>query len=306
MRLLLTGASGLLGGYLRRELARTDAEVTAWGGPRGATGMLFIDLANLDQVAAAFRAARPDVVLHAAAVSSVAVAYREPPRARQVNQVATERLAALAGDSGARLVYVSTDLVFDGERGGYRETDPAKPLSVYGRTKLAAEPAVLAAAGVVARVSLLFGPGLDGRRGFFDEQVDCIRSGRPMRLFADEWRTPLALETAAEALVCIAQSDYKGLLHLGGPERMSRHEMGTRLARHLGCSEARLLEVTRDSVEAPEPRPRDTSLDSTLWRQVFPMIAWYGYEEALRHNHLGAGAASGALSTRSNSVQRRC
>lgn len=281
MRLLLTGASGLLGGYLRRELERTDAHVVAWGGPRSAPGMLSIDLADLDQVAAAFHAARPDVVLHAAALSSVAVAYRDPPRARQVNRLATERLAALADDAGARLVYVSTDLVFDGEGGAYREAEPARPLSVYGRSKLAAEPAVLAASGVVARVSLMYGPGLDGRRAFFDEQIDCLRSGRPLRLFVDEWRTPLALVTAAEALVGAAQSDFEGLLHLGGPERMSRYEMGSRLAKHLGCPQAQLTEATRDSVEAPEPRPRDTSLDSTLWRQAFPTIGWLGYEESL-------------------------
>lgn len=286
MRLLLTGASGLLGGYLRRELARTDAHLVAWGGPRSAPGMVSINLADLDEMTAAFRAARPDVVLHAAAVSSVADAYRDPQWARQVNVHATERLAALAADAGARLVYVSTDLVFDGERGGYRETDPARPLSVYGCTKLAAESAILAASGttvpgVVARVSLMFGPGLDGRRGFFDEQVDSIRAGRPMRLFVDEWRTPLALVTAAEALVEIARSDFHGLLHLGGPERLSRQEMGARLARHFGCSDAHLLETTRESVSAPEPRPRDTSLDSSLWRQAFPAVAWQRYEESL-------------------------
>lgn len=281
MRLLLTGASGLLGGYLRRELERSDAHVVAWGGPRSAPGMLSIDLTDLNKVAAAFHAARPDVVLHAAAVSSVATAYRDPPRARQVNQLATERLAALASDAGARLVYVSSDLVFDGEAGAYRETDRAKPLSVYGRSKLAAEPAVLAASGVVARVSLMYGPALDGRRAFFDEQIDCLGSGRPLRLFVDEWRTPLALVTAAEALARVAQSDFEGLLHVGGPERMSRHEMGSRLAKHLGCTEVQLLEATRASVDAPEPRPRDTSLDSTLWRQAFPAIAWPGYQEAL-------------------------
>ena len=300
MRLLLTGASGLLGGYLRRELARTDAHLVAWGGPRSAPGTVSMNLADLDETTAAFRAARPDVVLHAAAVSSVAEAFRDPPRAWQINQLATERLAALADDAGARLVYVSTDLVFDGERGGYRETDPARPLSVYGCTKLAAEPAVLAASGVAARVSLLFGPGLDGRRGFFDEQVDSIRSGRPMRLFVDEWRTPLALVTAAEALVQIALSDFEGLLHLGGPERMSRHEMGARLARHLGCSDAHLLEATRESVSATEPRPRDSSLDSTLWRRAFPAVAWQGYEEALaRMLHESPANLENATSSRS-------
>src|SRR5262245_11675618 len=165
MRLLITGASGQLGAYLLREaLARGD-EVTAWTGSRG--GELFgtplrpVELADRDRAAEAFRQARPDAVLHAAALASVADCHRDPGRARAVNAAGSALLAELAADAGARLLQVSTDLVFDGERGNYTEQDPPRPLSVYARTKREAELAALQAPrSAVVRVSLLFGPRL--------------------------------------------------------------------------------------------------------------------------------------------------
>jgi dTDP-4-dehydrorhamnose reductase len=287
MRILVTGASGQLGSYLLRELSRRGAEVAAWSGAR--RGDLFgvpmrpVDLADADGVAGAFREARPAVVVHAGALARVADCHRDPSRAERVNTRGTAVLAELVAAAGARLVYVSTDLVFDGERGGYREDDPPAPLSVYGRSKAAAEGAVLAVpVGAVVRVSLLFGPSFTGRTAFFGEQVAALRAGRTVTLFADERRTPLSLGVAARALLDVALSDFTGLLHLGGPERMSRLEMGQRLAAFLGVDPSAIVAVKRDQVPAAEPRPRDTSLDSSRWRGLFPGHPWPAWEEALR------------------------
>ncbi len=287
MRVLVTGASGQLGGYLVRRLLQAAHAVTGWSGSaRGPVAGLPpepVDLADADAVAAAFRRARPQVVLHAAARARIHDCYRDPDRARRVNTDGSALLARLAAESGARMVHVSTDLVFDGERGAYREEDPATPLSVYGRTKCDAEPAVLAyPRHAVVRVSLLFGPSVVGRASFFDEQVAALRAGRPVTLFADEWRTPLSLETAATALTELACSDFTGLLHLGGPERLSRLEMGRRLAAHLGADPALAVPGLRAQAPASEPRPRDTSLDSTRWHRLFPQVPWPGFDEALR------------------------
>jgi dTDP-4-dehydrorhamnose reductase len=286
MRVLVTGASGQLGGYLLRELAKQKTPVVAWSG--SSSGQRFdmplqpVELANPDQLAAAFRAARPTLVLHTAALSTVAVCWREPERAQQINTQASAQLAELALEAKARLLLVSTDLVFDGERGGYREEDSPVPLSVYGRTKAAAEPAVLALPrGIVVRVSLLYGPTVVGRPSFFDEQIAALREHRPITLFADEWRTPLSFATAARALLAIVRSDVHGLLHLGGPERMSRVDMGQRLAAYLGADPSCIVAVSRTSMTSGEPRPRDTSLDSARWRALFPSQPWPRWEEAL-------------------------
>jgi dTDP-4-dehydrorhamnose reductase len=287
MRFLVTGASGLLGGYLLAVLRDGGQEVLAWSGSRIGRFQNIplqpVDLTDADGTSEAFREARPDVVLHAAALSSVAECQRDPARAEQVNASGSALLAELAGQTGARLLLVSTDLVFDGNKGWYTEQDMPAPLSTYGRTKRAAELAVLAISrSVVARVSLLYGPALGSRPSFFDEQLAALRQRRPIRLFADEWRTPLALTTAARALAALAISDFSGLIHLGGPERLSRLEMGQRLASSLGLDPSVIVPAARDSVPSAEPRPRDTSLDSHRWRRLFPELPWPGWDEALR------------------------
>jgi dTDP-4-dehydrorhamnose reductase len=287
MRILVTGASGQLGGYLLRELQRRGLPTHGWSGSR--TGELFgcvlqpVELTNVDAVTREFASVAPHVVIHAAAIARIADCYREPEKARLVNCYATALLSELCLNAGARLVYVSTDLVFDGRRGNYREEDDAAPLSVYGRAKLDAEADVLASRrGLVARVSLLYGPSLTGRASFFDEQIAAIVSNRPMKLFVDEWRTPLDLPTAASALVALALSERAGLFHVGGPERLSRWEMGRELAAFLGAASDAIVASKQAEVATDEPRPRDVSFDSSKWRAAFPEQPWPTMREALR------------------------
>jgi dTDP-4-dehydrorhamnose reductase len=287
MTLLLTGASGQLGSYLLRELRSRGVDFVAWSGTRCgehlASLLQPVDLSHPDQVAAAFRQAGPSLVVHAGAMASVADCLHDPARARRVNTEGSRLLAELTDNAGARLVFVSTDLVFDGERGGYSEEDTPAPLSIYGRSKLAAEQAVLEIPRhAVVRCSLLFGPSLTERHSFLDQQLVALRERKPFALFADEWRTPLSLLTAARTLLTVAESDFAGLLHLGGPERLSRLDMGRRLARFLGMDGSIFGTAMRDGVSGNEPRPRDVSLDSTRWRGLFPNLPWHSWEESLR------------------------
>ena len=284
--ILVTGASGQLGGYLLRELRRRGAAVTAWSGSR--RGELFgyewlpVDLADRELVTASFHQACPAVVIHAGAFSRIDQCHADPAAATRVNEQGTALLAELCEATGTRLVYVSTDLVFDGQRGGYCEDDAPAPLSVYGRTKAAAERAVLGRRrAVVVRISLMFGPSLVGRAAFFDGQLRALRDRVPLRLFSDEWRTPLSLQTAALGLLAVAESDFDGLLHFGGPERMTRLEMGLRLATLLGADPGLIVAVRQADAPLPEPRPRDVSLNSQRFRQIFPRSPWPDWETAL-------------------------
>jgi dTDP-4-dehydrorhamnose reductase len=286
MRLLLTGASGQLGAYLLRQLSVEGLPVTAWSGTR--RGRLFsfdlepVDLSDLDQITSAFGRARPTAVIHAAAISTIADCRRDPAWARRINTRGSAVLADLCRQAAARLMFISTDLVFDGERGGYREQDPTCPLSIYGQTKAAAEPLILAVPGsVVVRTSLLLGPTLIGRPVFFDEQVAALRERRTLNLFTDEWRSPFGLAPAARALLAILRSEFRGILHVGGPERLSRHDMGLRLAAYLSVDPSAIVPVERNSIPSAEPRPRDTSLDSSLWRKLFPNPPWPTLDESL-------------------------
>jgi dTDP-4-dehydrorhamnose reductase len=287
MSLLITGASGQLGGYLLRELRGTQGAVIPWCHKRG--GELFgfrlvpVDITRRDITVAAFRAAGPTAVLHCAGYPAIADCYRNPDIARRINSKGTALVAELAAEAGARLVYTSTDLVFDGTRGNYREGDAANPLSIYGCSKLAGEAAVRAAPkGLVVRISLMFGPSVIGRPYFFDQQLEKMRAGQQTGWFEDEWRSPLGLAAAAKALLALARADVTGLLHLGGPQRLSRYELGQRVAAAYGLDPALVAPVLQKSVPTPEPRPKDVSLDSTRWRSLFPNEWWPGVEETLK------------------------
>jgi dTDP-4-dehydrorhamnose reductase len=286
MHILLTGASGLLGPYILCEAVQRGLQLTAWSGSKPMTFFGVdcqpVNLAEPEQVAAAFHAAKPTHVLHAAARASIADCLRHPEQARQVNVAGTEVLTSLCHQHRARLLYVSTDLVFDGEKGNYREADTPHPLSVYGQTKLAAERIALhGKRNLAVRISWLVGPSLSGRRCFFQDMLDALNSHTPLRLFTDEWRTPLGLPTAAGALLDLLQSDITGILHLGGPERLSRYDMGLSLAHHWGLAPTCFLPSLRADAPAPESRPRDVSLDSSWWRSLFPDKKWPTLAETL-------------------------
>lgn len=287
-RILITGASGQLGSYLLRAVERDpELEVVAWSGSvageRFGASLRVVDVRDHEQIATAFEEDRPDLMIHAAAVCRVDLCYSNPELAEQVNVTGTSQLVERARQYGSRLVYVSTDLVFDGERGGYCEEDAAAPVSCYGRSKLAGERAVLELPSAsVARVSLLFGPSLNGRPSFFDQQCAALRKGGSLTLFTDEWRTPLSLTTAASALVQLAKSQAAGILHIGGPERMSRWEMGRRLAEAMNGDPAQLVAGRQRDAQLTEPRPRDVSLDSSRWRGLFPQHPWPSWNEAMR------------------------
>ena len=289
MRVLLTGASGQLGAYLLD--ARPACELIAWShSSRGSIcGVTLepIDLANPSDVEAAFAAAAPDVVLHAAAVSRIDRCYQDPALARQVNAQATGQLVGLAARRRSRLVYVSTDMVFAGDKGEYYlETDPPAPLSQYGRSKLLGEQQVLQADNTaVARMSLLLGLTRKST-SFFDLQYRALAEGRPLDLFIDEWRTPLDMPTAARALWELAVSRVTGLLHIGGPQRLSRYDVGVEMAKFLRADPALIRAANQQQVSTPEPRPRDLSLDSSRWRSLFPQIPWWPWTVNLREQLL--------------------
>lgn len=287
MRILITGAAGQLGSYLMRSLADEghrdpaapghdmDPQVTAW--TQRWAGDLFgvtptqVELTDGDAVERAFAQAAPDVVIHTAAIAAVGQVYQNPDLARAVNVDATARLAKLAKRHGAHFTLISTDMVFDGEAAPYAEAHPTNPQSIYGQTKVEAEQAAAAEMdALILRASLLFGPTLVGRPRFWDQLVEALERGESVKLFFDEWRTPLSLDDAADRIMQAAcQHRLTGVYHLAGPERQSRLEMGLALASDLGVDPAPIRAVSRLDAPAAEPRPRDLSLDGRKLRTAF-------------------------------------
>ncbi len=276
-RWIVTGASGQLGSHVVRELVAGEprVELLALAGTRdvGTAGVTVaqLDLGDLAAVRAAVATFRPTHVLHLAAMTAVGDCYAQPERAALVNHHATAALAEAAAAGRARFVLCSTDMVFDGTAAPYDEAAVPRPLSVYGRTKRAAEEAVAGRPGmVVARVPLLYGRPLSDRPTTFVQQLAAARAGTPLRLFTDEYRTPVALPDAAHALVALARSDFEGLIHVPGPERLSRYELVARAVALLHVTSAQLVPISRLDVAAPEPRPADLSLAGATFARLFP------------------------------------
>lgn len=278
---LVTGASGKLGAYVVSHLVQMGRPVVAWSGR--SVGELFgvplrpVALEDPQAVRTAYREANPSCVIHCGAVSAISDVLRDETHALKVNRDATELLGQLAD----RIVYTSTDLVFDGEAAPYGPQTQPSPLSRYGFSKLAGEEVLENMPGAsIVRVSLMYGPCLRGPGGFFEQQRVSLESGQASRLFEDEYRTPLAYDEAARGAVEIADLDHQGLLHFGGSDRLSRYDMGAALTRHLGLPENLLEPISSSDIDFPEPRPKDVSLDSTA---TYRLLGWTPstYQEGL-------------------------
>ena len=272
MRLLVTGAGGLLGGRLAGLLHHRGFDVAAAHrssppppGPRP----VLVELTDEPALARLLDTLRPDAVVHAAVLGRTDECEARPDDAERVNARLPGTIARLCRERACRLVALSTDLVFAGDRSAVSERDPPGPLSVYGRTKLAGEEAVLRElpAAAVARVALVLGRGHG--RGLTSTESVCraLREGRPLRLFADEYRTPVDAESVAEAVARLLVRGGSGRFHLGGPERLSRYELGRRVARAFGLPESTLASARQADHAGPDRRPPDVSLDSTRARR---------------------------------------
>lgn len=250
LRILVTGATGFLGAHVVAAV-RAAGHVACTTGRSG--GDVAVDLLSPGVVGAVCEALSPDVVLNLAAMSRVADCERDPPRAARVNAWLPEQWAARFG---ARLLQVSTDLVFDGHSAPYAPAAVPAPLCVYGASKAEGEQRVRAHGGRVVRVPLLFGPDAQGR-GASASLRALLQRGELPALFTNEYRSPLHAADAAAALVeLVVDPTSPSLSHLAGPERVSRWQLGQRLCLLHGLDASRLR-----AVECADPlRPGDVCL----------------------------------------------
>jgi dTDP-4-dehydrorhamnose reductase len=250
----ITGAGGLIGHYLVQEAPRHVPQARVAGLTRAE-----LDLTDFAAVRAAFRRQRPGLVIHCAALSKSPACQANPALARKSNVEVTALLAELAAD--IPLLFFSTDLVFDGRHGNYDESAPVNPLSVYAETKVAAERIVLAnPRHTVVRTSLNGGASASGNRGFNEELRRAWQAGRMLRLFTDEFRTPIPAKVTARAVWELALSNRPGLYHVAGKERLSRWQIGQLLAARFTDLAPRLEPASLCEYQGA-PRSPDTSLN---------------------------------------------
>jgi dTDP-4-dehydrorhamnose reductase len=242
MRLLVTGGrSGYLGRHVVQAASRHDVV---------AVGSADADLRDREAVRGLLERHRPDAVVHTAYVQSD----------REVTATGTAHLASAAASVGARVVLVSSDVVFGGSDRPYPESAPTDPVSPYGEAKVAAEAAVLTTCpgAVVARTSLILGDGASKHERLFHS----LALGADGALFEDERRCPVHVGDLAAALVELAGNDFCGTIHLGGADATSRLELGRLVALRDGLDAGALRAGRR--ADLPDPGPVDVRLDSSL------------------------------------------
>jgi len=250
---LITGAAGLIGRYLIKTAQRWAPRWEV----RGLTRQ-DLDLADAASLTSVVRSLKPLVIIHCAALSRTKDCEEDPESARRINVTVTEHLAQLS--QAIPFIFLSSGEVFDGKTGWYVESDEPNPINVYGRTKLAAEQAVLQNPGhTVVRVVLTAGTSETGNRSFVEEMCRIAKAGKDLTLYTDEFRCPLPAGVIARALWELVDRKQPGLYHLGGSERLSRWEIGEALlARYPELTGHLLKGSARNHVGSP--RPADLSL----------------------------------------------
>lgn len=242
MRILITGASGLLGLNLALELA--DRHTVYGVSKRHALQtnrftVIQTDLLAPGAVESVLKSAQPDWVIHCAALADLDACEADPELASQLNTELPRKLASNVARGGARLVHISTDAVFDGVRGDYGEADTPNPLSVYARTKLEAEHKVAEnnPQAIIARVNL-FGWSLTGKRSLAEFFFNNLLAGNTMRGFTDVYVCPLLANDLANILASMLENGLNGLYHVVSRVPISKYAFGGAIAQRFGLDES--------------------------------------------------------------------
>ena len=272
MRTLVIGGSGFIGRYLVRRLVDTQAhEVSATCNSRppgdAASSWHRAELADTTSLEALFRAARPETVLHLAAMADVGACEREPERATAINATATAEIARLCAEHGSRLVFVSTEYVFDGRGGPYREDADPAPTTQYGKTKVMAEQAVReqAPGGSIVRTSIVYGWPAPGRRNFATWLVERLQGGQTYVAPPGVMRSPVYVEHLVDGMTALAERESPGIHHVAGRDWVSMHDFALAIADGFGLDRGLVVPGGRERPDdGSAPDSRDIlGLDST-------------------------------------------
>lgn len=257
MRILLTGSSGYLGTALMNLIPTVrpdwDLHITLFSivPSDDMPSVHHLDLRDPESVKRLMDMVRPDIVLHTAALNQ----SDDAQELYATNALGSGYLAQASAQQDARFVHLSSDVIFDGTRGNYNEDDVPHPLTPYAVSKADAEKNVLAsgANAVLVRTSLLYGfrP--------LDPRTRSILRGEMRQLYTDELRCPVWVRNLGEAVVELAEMDYRGVLNVAGPQPLNRYDFGVKLMEALGGDTYQLIPGL--SASGTIVRPLDCTLD---------------------------------------------
>jgi dTDP-4-dehydrorhamnose reductase len=268
MKILITGGSGLLGQYLNLKLSEKNQVLTAYNNNKGNCNNInsvCIDLRNYKKLSDIFTSFKPEVVIHTAAISTPSVSKSIPAKEiYNINVRVTAKIAQLCDIHKSKLIYTSTDLVYAGYRGSMLSEDAKLiPISLYAETKLMGEVKIQETFNnyLILRTALLYGFGLNHSICHFHKMYNDLIKHRPVKLFIDQFRSPLSLLEASRLISELVDKKItSGIINFGGCERLSRHELGERLCEIANIDKNLLMKIKMDDL--PDvPKVTDVSLN---------------------------------------------
>jgi dTDP-4-dehydrorhamnose reductase len=281
MRILVTGANGLVGTKVLERLLADGAHQPLGAYHRERTNdflgelpVFWLDVTDAENVAQVLDDARPDAIVHAGAFTNVDAAERDRDFARAINADGTANLARACAERGIRLVYLSTEYVFDGTEGPYRETDPVNPLGWYAQTKHAGEQAIASAGGnwAIARTTVVYGYAPHVRSNFVLWLVGELRAGRRVRIVDDQIGSPTLADNLAEMVIALAGKLRIGIFNTAGADIISRLEFSRRIAETFDLDPSLMDPTTTASLGQAAPRPLRAGLRMDKFRTTFPNV----------------------------------
>ena len=273
-KLLVTGFGGFVAGSVIAQ-AEDDWDVHAVDRVQipvnqSAINYYTLDLLKKEELTRLFYKINPHVIIHTAAMADIDFCQNNKEIAEKVNVGITKTLTELCGTSDSKMILLSTDTVFDGEKGMYTEKDSPNPLNFYGETKVRAEKLVASLKNsVVCRLSLVMGlPVMGSGNSFLAKTIEKLKAGEGVKFPANEIRTPIDVITLGRALLELAGNDFIGTIHLAGNTRLNRFEMAQQIAETLGYDKNLIIATNSNAIEGRAPRPNDASLDNSLAKKI--------------------------------------
>jgi dTDP-4-dehydrorhamnose reductase len=267
MKILITGANGFLGYYLTEQLLQKGHTVIATG--KGNCRLPFtsaqfmyavMDFTDPYAVHDVFEKYKPEIVVHAGAMSKPDDCETNQWQAFLVNVEGTITMLTNAEECKSFFVFISTDFVFDGEQGMYKEEDKLDPVNYYGRTKVEAEEAVTeyAHGWAIVRTVLLYGKPATGRTNILTIVKEKLEKGEEYKVVDDQVRTPTYIGDLAAGIIAIIEKKAKGVYHLAGKDSMTPYQMAIKAANYLGLNDSLIKRVTAADFSQPAKRPPKT------------------------------------------------
>jgi len=271
MKVLITGANGFVGHYLVQSALKKSCTVIATG--KGECRLPFssypnfiyeeMDFTNPYSIDSVFEKHKPGVIIHAGAMGKPDECEQNQMHAYVVNVEGTVHLLINAAEYKSFFIFVSTDFVFDGDRGMYKEEDQRRPVNYYGRTKMDAEDAVMDYEydWTIVRTVLVYGKPQTGRDNLLTIVKNKLEKGESYNVFNDQVRTPTYVEDIAGAIITIIEKRAKGIFHISGDEVLTPYEMAIKAAEFFCLDQSLIKKITAAELLQPAKRPLKTGFN---------------------------------------------